>query len=108
MSHFIIKLVSGEFVYGKVKSAETKMLTIENPLVWEDYISQDGSAGSAMVKYITGSDEKVIPIATNAVVSMAAMSPTFGLPTYNSGRSRTSLNNCETVFFLFIAYWSFS
>jgi hypothetical protein len=79
MSHFILKLTSGEFVYGTINPLELdeKMLVIDNPLVWEDYEMEDGRHGTALVKYMTGTKETKIPIAISAVVSMAAMSPSF-------------------------------
>lgn len=79
MSHYIVKINSGELVYGTVDSKETDkdMLILNNPLVWEDYEMEDGRVGSALVKYITGSAESKIPISVKSITSMALMSESF-------------------------------
>ena len=79
MSHFIVKLVNGDTVYGivTVDSSDKKIMLVEHPLVWEDYETTDGAYGSALVKYFTGSDEDTIAIPSTAVVSIALMSPVF-------------------------------
>lgn len=79
MSHYILKLVTGEFVYGKIDidNTDKKMVSLTNPLVWEEYTSEDGQSGTAMVKYVTGTHEDTIPIATSSIISMATMSEPF-------------------------------
>ncbi len=79
MSHFIVKLTSGEAVYGILdeENTDSKMLTLKNPLVWEEYENSEGQVGSVLVKYIVGTDESEIAIATTGLVSMAAMSDQF-------------------------------
>lgn len=79
MSHFVLKLTSGENVYGvlDIKTADKKMVTIENPMIWEEYESPDGHIGTALVKYITGTKETRVPIALSSIISIAAMSDTF-------------------------------
>jgi hypothetical protein len=77
MSHYIIKLTSGETVYGMI-SEPTKgtMVVVKDPLVWEEYETEDGG-GTALVRYIAGTDEEDIPINKNCIVSMAGMSEEF-------------------------------
>lgn len=79
MSHFILKLTSGEIVYGTVdlNSGDKKMIIVKNPLIWEEYESPDGYVGTALVKYLNGTAETQIPLAITSIVSMASMSPTF-------------------------------
>ena len=79
MSHYAVKITSGEIVYGTVDEdgTDSKMIVLNNPLVWEDYETEDGRMGSALVKYLTGSNEEKIPIAIASIVSMATMSETF-------------------------------
>lgn len=79
MNHFIIKLITGEVVYGKLSenSIEKKMLIIHDPLVWEEYTNEDGYRGASLVKFCTGSDENEVPIINSAVISMNRMSATF-------------------------------
>jgi hypothetical protein len=79
MSHYILKLTSGDIVYGIIDLDKTdkKMVVLENPLTWEDYETEDGRVGSALVKYMTGTDETKIPIATSSIVSMCTMSEKF-------------------------------
>jgi hypothetical protein len=79
MNHFILKLLSGENVYGviKEKCSSSKMVIIENPMVWEEYEGPDGITGSALVKYLNGTQESSIPISSSSITSMATMSGTF-------------------------------
>lgn len=79
MSHYVIKITSGELVYGVVdeKATDKKILILQNPLVWEDYESEDGRTGSALVNYITGAKENKIPISTSSIISMSLMTDTF-------------------------------
>lgn len=79
MSHYILKLSSGEFVYGVInpKKSDQKIITMHNPMVWEEYTTQDGYTGTALVRYMTGTTEEIIPISTSHVTSMAKMSETF-------------------------------
>lgn len=79
MSHYILKLTSGEFVYGIIDTIKTdkKMVVLENPLTWEEYETGDGQIGSALVKFVNGSSETSIPIATTAIVSISKMSKVF-------------------------------
>lgn len=79
MSHFIVKLTSGEFVYGTVdpKEKDDKMLVINNPLVWEEYEMEDGRTGSALVKYVVGTKETQVPIAITSITSIVTMSQSF-------------------------------
>jgi hypothetical protein len=79
MNHFIIKLASGEFVYGMIDedTVSSKMLVVNNPLTWEEYINEDGMSSSTLTKFCTGSDEEDVPINSSHVVSITAMSPTF-------------------------------
>jgi hypothetical protein len=78
MSHYVIKIASGEVIYGTVENElEKKMLVVNNPLVWEDYESEDGRVGSALVNYLVGTTEKSIPIAVSSIISMASMSDAF-------------------------------
>ena len=79
MSHYAVKITSGEIVYGTVDEdgTDSKMIVLNNPLVWEDYETEDGRMGSALVKYLTGSNEEKIPIAISSIVSMATMNETF-------------------------------
>jgi hypothetical protein len=80
MSHFILKLTSGENVYGVLDmgSVDKKMVIVENPMVWEEYENPEtGQTGTALVKYLTGTAESKIPVALSSIISMAAMSDTF-------------------------------
>lgn len=76
-SHYVIKLITGESLYATLGKTEKDVLVVKNPMMWEDYVSEDGMVGSTLVKYVTGSDEKDIPISKTAVISMAKMSNTF-------------------------------
>jgi hypothetical protein len=53
------------------------MVVIQNPLTWHEYESEEGSAGSALVKYMQGTSENEVPIAITSITSMAKMSPLF-------------------------------
>lgn len=79
MSHFILKLTTGEFVYGVIDldNTDKNMVTLENPLTWEDYETSDGGHGSALVKYCVGTKDKQIPISSASIISMVAMSTQF-------------------------------
>jgi hypothetical protein len=79
MSHFILKLTSGESVYGVIDldKMEKKMVVIKNPLVYEEYESPEGHTGTALVKYMGGTADNAIPIATASITSMAEMSAAF-------------------------------
>lgn len=79
MSHYIVKLTSGELVYGTIDEKETdkKMLVLNNPLIWEEYETEDGRMGSALVRYITGTPENKVPVAISAIVSMVTMGDAF-------------------------------
>jgi hypothetical protein len=79
MSHYVVKLASGELVYGTIDESETdkKMIVLHNPLIWEDYETDDGRVGSALVNYMVGTTEAKVPIAIAGITSMAAMSQTF-------------------------------
>lgn len=78
-NHFIVKISTGEFVYGEIdlENTDKKMVTLKNPLVWEEYETADGYSGTALVKYMNGSKDKKIPIATSSIVSMSQMDKTF-------------------------------
>jgi hypothetical protein len=75
----MFKLSSGELVYGTVddKKSDKKMLVLNDPLIWEDYESEDGRTGSALVKYMVGAGEEQIPIAKLPSLSMSTMSDHF-------------------------------
>jgi hypothetical protein len=79
MNHFIIRLITGEVVYGKLSSdsIETKMIIIHDPLTWEEYVSEEGHSSSALVRFCNGTDETEIPIVNTAVISMSRMSKDF-------------------------------
>jgi hypothetical protein len=79
MSHFILKLTSGEFVYGVLDEniKEKGMVILQNPLTWQEYSDDEGRLGSALVKYVNGTSENKIPISVSAIMSMAKMSPIF-------------------------------
>jgi hypothetical protein len=79
MTHYVLKLSSGELVYGTVddKKSDKKMLVLNDPLIWEDYESEDGRTGSALVKYMVGAGEEQIPIAIASITSMSTMSDHF-------------------------------
>lgn len=78
MNHFIVKLTSGEFVYGTIEDTKSKgMIIVKNPLTWQEYENEEGHLGSALVKYMTGTEEEEVPISTTSITSMARMSPTF-------------------------------
>lgn len=79
MSYFIIKLTTGEFVYGTLSTEkeEKGMVIVNNPLTWQEYSDDEGYMGSALVKFINGTSETQVPIATSHIISMAKMSPVF-------------------------------
>lgn len=79
MNHFIIKLTSGEFVYGVINDElkEKNMVVVQNPLTWHEYDDDEGNSGSALIKFINGSSDTEIPIATTSIISMARMSTAF-------------------------------
>lgn len=79
MNHFILKLTNGELVYGVVDPDNTdkKMVTLENPLTWEEYETSEGGTGSALVKFCVGTKETKLPIAATSITSMALMSDRF-------------------------------
>jgi hypothetical protein len=78
-NYFVIKLSTGDTVYARVeaKQPEGKMVIVEDPLIWEEFFTEDGYSASTLVRYCSGSDEREVPISRNAIVSMAAMSPDF-------------------------------
>jgi hypothetical protein len=79
MSHYVVKISSGELVYGTAnkEDADTKMLILNNPLIWEDYETEDGRMGSALVRFITGGKESRIPIASESIISISLMTEEF-------------------------------
>ena len=79
MNHYIVKLITGEFVYGVLDTENTdkKMIIMENPLTWEEYDSPDGVSGSALVKFVSGTRDSSVPIATHSIISITAMSDAF-------------------------------
>lgn len=80
MSHFILKLTSGENVYCvlDMKDADKKMVIVENPMIWEEYENPEtGQVGTALVKYLNGTAEYKIPVALSSIISIAAMSTAF-------------------------------
>lgn len=79
MSHYAVKITSGEIVYGTFDEPNLgdKMIVINNPLIWEDYEAEDGRVGSALVKYITGTDEDQVGISISSIISVSAMNEEF-------------------------------
>lgn len=80
MSHFIIKLVTGDTIYGKIQPSQAEgeqMVIVADPLEWEEFYTEEGYPASTLVRYCAGSDETEIPLARTAIISMAAMSEDF-------------------------------
>lgn len=80
MSHFIIKLITGDTIYGKIQPSQAEgeqMVIVEDPLEWEEFYTEEGYPATTLVRYCAGSDETEIPIARSAIISMAAMSDDF-------------------------------
>ena len=80
MSHFIIKLITGDTIYGKMQPSQKEgeqMVIVEDPLQWEEFYTEEGYPASTLTRYCSGSDETEIPIARSAIISMAAMNEDF-------------------------------
>jgi hypothetical protein len=46
-------------------------------MIWEDYETEDGRLGSALVKFITGCSESQVPIAVKSIISMSLLNDAF-------------------------------
>lgn len=77
--HFIIKLITGEMIYGKVNTdqSDNKVVIVKDPLMWEEYYNEDGAVGSTLIKYCTGTHEREVPFTNSSIISMNKMSKPF-------------------------------
>lgn len=79
MNYYILKLTSGDVIYGMIDedTISENFLVVSHPMMWEEFYDDEGHASNSLVKYISGTDEEDIPVQSSNIISMALMSKEF-------------------------------